>query len=172
MSIRATRDKETFPEVDRVCPHCHRETEIPRSAGPVVAGGLRLEEFQALVRNEWRRRLGPESYGRAHSDRIAGALALFASNPDSAALRERLEEEVWCAAADILATGAGRKEVRREMAKLLHAIRAVLGDRGVDVRTACETYLEPGRAVIAEILDYPDPPTHDRPSAGDNGHDA
>lgn len=160
------------PRIDTTCPRCHHETQVFRSTGPLVEGGLRLDEFQVLVRNEWRRRLGPDAYGRAHSDQIARLLVLLASNPDSAALRERLKDQVWLAVADIHATGGGRQEVRREMAKLLQAIRAVLKEAGVDVEKACRTYLEPGRRAIEGVLDYPALTLHRTPAEDDDGRAA
>lgn len=155
MTPATTSDHEVVRRIDRTCPHCGEETQIFRSTGPLLAGGLRLDEFQVLVRNEWRRRLGPGAYGRAHSDEIVRVLVLLASAPESVTLRAQLEDEVWSAVADILATGGGRQAVRHEMAGLLHAIRSVLRDAGVAAREVHETYLDPGRRALAEVLDYP-----------------
>lgn len=153
--------------VDTTCPHCHRETGLPRGAGPVLPGGLRLDEFRVLVRNEWRRRLGPDAYGRNHVGRIAGTLADLAADPESARVRGRLREEVWEAVARVLATGAGRDEVRRELAKLVQAIRAVLLDAGVDSRTVRDTYVRTAREALDDILNYPPPSTIPTRSGGE-----
>lgn len=169
-SISNRTERTIVPRIDTTCPLCHHETDIFRSTGPLVEGGLRLDEFQVLVRNEWRRRLGSDAYGRAHSDEIVRLLVLLSSNPDSAVLRERLKDQVWLAVADIHATGGGRQEVRREMAKLLHAIRAVLKEAGVDVKTACRAYLEPGRRAIEAVLPYPAPHTPQQTRVDENGH--
>lgn len=137
------------------CPYCHQETGVVRTPAPLLLGGLRLEEFRALVRSEWRGKRGSDAWGRAHSEEIASTLVSLVVDPCNPAIREELRDRVWTAVADVLAAGGGRREVRREMAKLVHSIRAVLRDAGVDPRTVREAYVRPARAALDGILDYP-----------------
>ncbi|MBT8337968.1 MAG: hypothetical protein KJO11_15280 [Gemmatimonadetes bacterium] len=81
--------------VDTTCPDCHHETGLPRGAEPVLPGGLRLDEFRVLVRNEWRRRLGPDAYGRSHVGRIAATLADLAADPESAGVDSRTVRDTY-----------------------------------------------------------------------------
>jgi hypothetical protein len=50
------------PEQSTQCPHCGSVTGIQRGTPADLSVGLTLSEFETLVRNEWRRRLGPEAY--------------------------------------------------------------------------------------------------------------
>lgn len=137
--------------IDATCPFCGRTSSVFRATGPLLPGGLRLGEFQVLVRNEWRRRLGVQAYGRAHSEAIPHILALLAADPDAAVLRARLEEEIRCAAVDVLADGGGRDDVRMEMRQLVQAVAAVFRRVGVQAQEVREAYLDPLETAVGDM---------------------
>lgn len=115
-----------------------------------------MHEFEVLVRNEWRRRLGPKAYRRAHPRGIVRALASIAEDSAAAKHRTRLEQEIVEVISDLRAEGAGRSEVRRELAKLVQGMRAVLRRADVDSEVA-ESFVAPARDAVEETLAYPSP---------------
>jgi len=135
-----------------LCPHCGTATAVSRGGGPILPGGLYLHEFEILVRNEWRRRLGPEAYDRAHEARIVRTLAGLVAARDSghdAELRDEVDQMV----ADIAAVGRGRGGVRREAGELLRAMESVFTK--VDAHTAAtKPIIASARRAIESALGY------------------
>ena len=111
-----------------VCPISGLDTGIARDADAEL-GGLAPDELDTLIRNEWRRRLGPEVYAHQQSRELIRALVVYALAPESpvrSAAAEHLllrEVAVWGAC------GLKREEILRELRLLLEAIGAVLTQR-------------------------------------------
>lgn len=134
------------------CPHCGTQTDISRGDAPILPGGLHLHEFEILVRNEWRRRLGPEAYDRAHEARLVRTLANVVAARDSdgaAELRDELDQVV----ADIAAVGRGRAAVRQEVNELLQAMESVFTNAGADPAATTPT-LRSARRVLEGAMGY------------------
>ena len=137
------------------CPHCHSETEISRSEVRPLPGDLAMEEFEALVRAEWRRRLGPSRYPGYHPGELIRALGRATVWADWGLLSKIKTEMEWIIA-DLRLKGAGRQEIRHELAVLVRAIRAVLWKAGVQAEAA-QQLVAPLRMVIDKILSFPAP---------------
>ena len=112
------------------------------------------DEFEALVRNEWRRRLGRASYARTHGTRLISTLASMAVDPENEELEADLAREVVGLIAELRAEGSGWGAVRHEAAKLVHAIRTVLRDAGADA-TRAAAFVQPARAALETTLGFP-----------------
>jgi len=134
------------------CPHCGSDTGIKRGAPADLSVGLTLSEFETLVRNEWRRRLGPEAYDRSHSGRIIRDLVDLIGDTDDEIHPRQIEDGVALVMADLRSEGMGRQALMREIAKLRHAVRTVLKNAGADFVTAGD-YVSRARDVLDEGLD-------------------
>lgn len=134
------------------CPHCGSETGIHRGTPADLSVGLTLSEFETLVRNEWRRRLGPEAYDRSHSGKIIRALVSLLGETDEEVLPEQIEDGVALVMADLRSEGMGRQALLREIAKLRHAVRSVLRKTGADFVTAGD-YVSRARDVLDDSLE-------------------
>lgn len=135
------------------CPHCGTQTTIPRGDASTLPGGLHLHEFEILVRNEWRRRLGPEAYDRTHEARIVRTLANVATAADGEREAE-IRDEVDQMVADIAAVGRGRAAVRREVGELLRAMDRVFTNANAHT-TATKPLIASARRVLEGALGYP-----------------
>lgn len=133
------------------CPRCGTETGIRREGQPVLPGGLRLHEFEVLVRNEWRRRLGPEAYGRTHARQLVARLTRSAAQGPDCEDTLELDDEVMRLIAEIRAAGKGRAAIQREVVDLLWAIRSVLLGSGVEPSTASSFVSRAGAALDAAL---------------------
>ena len=134
------------------CPHCGSETGIQRGAPAGLPVTPTLAEFETLVRNEWRRRLGPKAYARSHSGKVIRDLATFlAENGEDLSL-EQIEDGVEQVMVDLRVEGKGRQALWHEIAKLRHAVRAVLRNAGADFVTASD-YVGRARGALDETLD-------------------
>lgn len=92
-------------------------------------GGLGWTELDTLVRNEWRKRLGPAAYERPHSCsfiRAAIEYALPPDGPDGIAAEEPFREAIWAEVALMEVWGLSRRSAEVELYRLTQAIAAVL----------------------------------------------
>ncbi len=112
------------------CPYCHEITPADRGSG-IGVGGVHIHELETLVRNEWRRRLGPDSYHRHHPVGLIRGIALCVIHPGSRVIEDHLESRMWDVVAELLAEGKNRKHIQREFGELVMALRAVLRDNDV-----------------------------------------
>lgn len=138
---------------ERVCPYCHDTTEAARGLG-VSIEGIRLHELETLVRSEWRRRLGSESYHRRHPEQLIRALALYALVPNSPALEDELESSIWDVVAELVSETKSRAKVQNELGELVMAIRAVLKRNGVPWDRIL-TLTDPVRTWVESVMDWP-----------------
>lgn len=137
------------------CPVCETDTGVQRERGPgVLAGYLSLDEFQVLVRNEWRRRLGPPAYGRAHPVLVVRLLAEMASQGPTPDRERRFTREVDRLAAALVVGGRERADVRWEVHQLLRAARLVLERAGVG-EGAVRTFMAGALRAVRRALAYP-----------------
>lgn len=136
------------------CPHCHTPTETVRHSGPSLVGGLNMDEIETLVRNEWRRRLGPEAYHRRHSEKLVRALTVLAVHPRSPIVHEQIEASVRDALADLRAEGRGRAVAESEFWTLTFALRDVLTEAGMAAEQSVFV-LQLAQQMLAEILYLP-----------------
>ncbi|HUG42253.1 MAG TPA: hypothetical protein VMM12_17440 [Longimicrobiales bacterium] len=93
-------------------------------------GDLPVDEFTALVRTRWRRRLGRRAYLREHSTRLIRALAANALEPASPIRLVVLEEELTLEVARLRADRLNRPRVRRELYHLARVTAEVLARCG------------------------------------------
>lgn len=148
------------------CPACGTETGIEREIEPAL-GGVALDELEILVRNEWRRRLGPEAYGRLHSRAPIRALIVYALAPDvplrEAVLREALTWELARLAGQGVPLTVGRTDLR----ELGRAVRATV--RAVAPGAVGRQLSDPIEAILAALLDSPPVADYgaERPGASD-----
>ena len=134
------------------CPHCGSETGIHRGAPAALPVSLTLSEFETLVRNEWRRRLGPEAYDRSHSSEIIRNLTTLLEETGGEISLDQIEEGIELVLADLRVEGKGRRALLREIAKLRHAVRTVLRKAGADFVTSSE-FVARAREVLDDGLD-------------------
>lgn len=135
------------------CPYCHEPTLAERGPGGGVEG-IRIHELEVLVRNEWRRRLGPESYHRRHPAGLIRGVALCVLHPGSRVIEDELEARMWDEVAELLADAKNRKEIQNELGELVMALRAVLKDNGVSWRRILDL-TDPVRMKIEAALGWP-----------------
>jgi hypothetical protein len=137
---------------DTRCPLCGSETGIQRGPPAALQVTLTLVEFETLVRNEWRRRLGPEGYDRSHSGEIIRDLTTHLEQTGEKISLEQIEEGIQLVMVDLRVEGKGRRALLREIAKLRHAVRAVLKKAGADF-VASSDFVARARDVLDEGLD-------------------
>ena len=116
------------------CPYCGEEAQaVPVEA---VIGSLSLNEFEAMVRSEWRHRLGRRAYRRHHPRELIRALLIYALEPWSAALDSALEQLLTEEVARLRAAGLTRPQIQRELFHLSHVIWNVLNESGIPLGEA------------------------------------
>lgn len=135
------------------CPYCHEATVAGRSPGLGVEG-IRLHELEALVRNEWRRRLGPDSYHRRHPPGLIRAVAFCAIHPGSKVLEDALESLIWDEVAELSTEAKSRKTIQCELGELVMAMRAVLKHNGVAWGRVLDL-TDPVRRKMEAVLGWP-----------------
>lgn len=111
-----------------VCPASGLDTGIARDADAEL-GGLAPDELDTLIRNEWRRRLGPAAYARPQSRALIRALIVYSLAPESPVRRQAAD---WLLLREMAVWGAfglTRDGILRELQMLLEAISAVLTQR-------------------------------------------
>ena len=138
------------------CPHGGTETGIERGTPAAIPVGLSLTEFETLVRNEWRRRLGPEAYNRARSGKIIRDLINLLAESGEELTLDRISDSLDRLITDLCAEGKGRRAFHHEFAKLRHAVRAVLRQAGAGFVTASD-YVGRVRDVLDEATDQLSP---------------
>lgn len=119
----------------RPCPACGGHVETLDTLQERI-GDLPVDEFAALVRARWRRRLGRRAYLREHSTRLIRALAAHAIEPASPIRLVVLEEELTLEVARLRTDGLNRPQVRRELYHLARVTSEVLGGCGLDATRA------------------------------------
>ena len=124
------RERRGSNSVMTTCPLCRGDTGIERQLDPEL-GPLSLDEFETLVRNEWRRRLGSRSYTREHSRTIIRALLVYALGPESPVRSTVIKQLIWWKLTTLGAAGLTAAAVRHEFHELTLAVRHVLNDAGV-----------------------------------------
>lgn len=136
------------------CPFCGSDTGIERPAQPEVAS-LSLDELETLVRNEWRRRIGPDAYGRSHSRSLIRALIVYALAPESAVRRVVVDELLWKEVATYQTWGLSRAAILLELQRLSEAIVDVLANTTlrVDLRHSLTERIE---RIVRQTLDWPE----------------
>jgi hypothetical protein len=138
------------------CPFCGSETGIERVAEDEL-GAQSLDEVETLVRNEWRRRLGPESYRRAHSRPFIRALIVFALSPESPVRGVVVDQLLWGEVALLETWGLNRSAIQAELHDLAEAIRDVLSttDLAFDRTRGLADLVD---QKVRNTLDWPVPP--------------
>lgn len=145
------------------CPLCGGETGIQRAVDDEF-GTVSLDELQTLVRNEWRRRLGRDSYARDHSEVVIRALLVYALAPESAVREVVVRKLVWWELEALGAWGLDRAAVVNEFRSLTGAIRDTLCAVGIEAGLAAE-YSSAAERELRDVLDWPDWPEPE-PTAG------
>lgn len=107
------------------CPFCGTETGLERTPEPRL-GAVSATELETLVRNEWRRRLGPDTYGRPHSRVLVRSLLLHGLDPRDPEREAAATEVLDAAITGLLEDGLGRREAWGEVLRLSQAIWEVL----------------------------------------------
>lgn len=108
-----------------VCPYCGTDTGVERVTDPEL-DTLSLTEFDTLVRNEWRRRLGRSAYARAHSTQLIRALFALALAPSSPIRSLVVEQLLWREFYRWGGSGLSRPDIETELRALAGAFRDVL----------------------------------------------
>lgn len=119
-----------FNSVAVSCPLCGGDTGIERQLDPEL-GPLSLNEFETLVRNEWRRRLGSRCYTREHSRAVIRALLFYALTPESPVRSKLIQQLIWWELTTLGTLGLDVAAVRYELRELALSIRHVLNDAGL-----------------------------------------
>jgi len=136
-----------------VCPHCGTATPFPREPDPEL-GGVSFEEFEVLVRNEWRQRLGSQAYERVHSRRLIRAVAVLALEPWSPIRTLIVERLLWQELVRWGEAGLCRADVERELdelgAALGHQLRITRGNTDTTRQAIARV-----RARLAAVLQQP-----------------
>lgn len=117
------------------CPYCGVETGIDREPFSDLSS-LSLEEFETLVRNEWRRRLGKRAgrsaYRRRHPRRFIRALIAYALAPESPVRDRVVDDLLWGEVAEMEVWGFSRRLIQAELLRLSQAIWEVLSRTDLD----------------------------------------
>jgi len=109
----------------KYCPFCGTSTDIPREPESDLAA-FSLAELEAMVHNEWRRRLGRSAYERNHPISLIRALVAFGRdpmNPDRSAV---VDEEIGKVAVALATWGLNQRQIQGELFRLSQAIWDVL----------------------------------------------
>lgn len=112
------------------CPFSGRETGLERVPDPEL-GSASLDEVETLVRNEWRRRLGPHAYLRDHPPAVVRAVLVYALAPESPVRESIVRQLVLWELAMLGGWGLGRAAVGHEFQALARAVRSGLRQAGV-----------------------------------------
>lgn len=117
------------------CPFCGTDTGIERQTFPDL-GSLSLEEFETLVRNEWRRGLRKRNekgaYRRRHPRKFIRSLILYALAPDSPVRDGVVDQALWAEVAELEVWGSSRRFIQAELLRLSQAIWEVLSRTDLD----------------------------------------
>lgn len=117
------------------CPYCGGDARGALEARPVV-GRLSREEFETLVRGEWRRRVGGSAYAREHSRDLVRALFLYALAPDEPAYVQAVERLLAEREPSVEETAADAPAARDDGLPLSAAFWDVLSNSGLPLDQA------------------------------------
>jgi len=134
------------------CPYCGTDTPIAREPEPGL-GTLSIDEAEVLVRNEWRRLLGPAAYVHAHSPALVRALLVYALRPESPVRSHVAGVLLYRELTKFGATGATRASIQTQLAMLPTALTRVLRASGMDARRR-EQIVTPLTAKVREMLGW------------------
>jgi hypothetical protein len=141
-----------------LCPFCGRDTGLVRIPASELSA-LSLEEFETLVRNEWRRRLryehGEKAYRRKHPRALIRALIVYALKPESPVRSRVVDEHLWRHVSELESWGLSRAQMRLELLSLSQAIWDVLSNAGVEFDRSC-TLMERVDGKLHSTLGWPD----------------
>ncbi len=126
----AMREEEARLEQQR-CDACGQTAAVLQEAASGRVGIRTIDECVALIRAEWRRRLGHRAYARDHSMRLIRTILVYALLPESAVRRIALEQELVLEVARLRAEGLNRAQVGRELYHLLLAAEKVVAKSGL-----------------------------------------
>lgn len=129
-AVEVPRERSGFNSVAVSCPLCGGDTGIERQLDPEL-GPLSLNEFETLVRNEWRRRLGSSGYTREQSRAVIRGLLLYALIPDSPVRSKLIQQLIWWELTTLGTLGLDVAAVRHEFRELAPSIHHVLNDAGL-----------------------------------------
>lgn len=117
------------------CPFCGVDTGIERQPVPDL-GSLSLEEFETLVRNEWRRRLRRRdesgAYRRRHPRKFIRSLILYALAPDSPVRNAIVDQALSEEFAELEVWGPSRRFIQAELLRLSQAVWEVLSRADIE----------------------------------------
>ncbi len=140
------------------CPFCGTDTGIPRRVAPELSS-LSLDEFETLVRNEWRRRLrkrnGKSAYSRYHPRSFIRALILYALKPESPVRSIAVDELLWKEVSELEAWGFSRRRIQGELLRLSQAIWGVLSQTDLKFDRS-RTLTQRIEDKVVAVLDWPD----------------
>lgn len=134
----------------RICPVCGTSTAIERDL-QLSLGGLSLGELEALVRGEWRRRLGPDGYSRPHRRSLIRALLVYALVPESPVRASILRDRLWDEVSALEVTGLSRRGVEKELRQLIGALEVVLEGTALPSEERREVIRRIDRALRGEL---------------------
>jgi len=141
--------------VTTTCPISGRETGLERVPDPEL-GAASLDELETLVRNEWRRRLGPLAYLRDHPPAVVRAVLVYALAPVSPVREAIVRQLVLWELAALGGWGLGRLAVRHEFQTLAGGVRTGLRQAGVPDDQA-ERMADAVERKLADILGWDEP---------------
>jgi YHS domain-containing protein len=140
-------------EASTTCPFCGTETSVAR-VGTAELGSLSIEELETMVRNEWRRVLGKETYGRSHPRSLVRSLIQYARAPENSDRRRMAEDELWAEIAALEAWGLNRQSMRFELLALTQATLDILEETAISFEGA-QSILGRIETFVDETLGWP-----------------
>ena len=154
----AVRAEEAHREEQR-CDTCGQTAAVLLEAGSASVGARTIDECVALIRSEWRHRLGHRAYRRDHSMRLIRTILVYALLPESAVRRVALEQELLMEIARLRAEGLNRAQVRRELYHLLLAAEKVVAKSGLPEVEAAPMIEALDRGFHDAVMERPVPST-------------
>ncbi len=114
-----------------------------------------MDEFETLVRNEWRRRLGRKAYRRDHFRAFIRALIAYALAPERPIRGGQVDDLLWRQVSMLQAWGMNRHRIQVELARLTEAIWDVVSAVGVELDRS-RTLTERIEAKLRDTLGWPE----------------
>ncbi len=142
------------PEGIQRCPFCGSRVPLEMDPEAPELEGVPLDSLETLVRAEWRRRLGPDSYEREHTRALIRVLLVSALLPESPVVQVQVQELLWAEVAMLLALGFSRVAIQHELGELIMAVRAVLRESGAPWERVLHR-TDAVHASIRRVLDWP-----------------
>ncbi len=151
-----TRAQDVLPDAT-ACPYCGIETGIRREPVPELRS-FSMDEFETLVRNEWRRRLskrmGKSAYRREHPREFIRALIVYALQPESPIRNSIVDDMLWKEVAELEAWGFSRRHIQGELFRLSQAIWDVLSQGDLEFDRS-STLMERIDEKVLTVLGWP-----------------